>query len=487
MMSTFSTAANRLRRWTLLPNVMVILCIIIATVMVRAGVSSRELRHSSSPASTAASSSSSSAGASDDFLLFHNRLLFWSRYDFNIDAATHQLGPLDVLLRCGAGAAESWPLLRTAQICGHSQLSHAMERNHNDDGNESNNSNNNNNNQSNSHDNAHEDAHYYHHHHHHQDDDSTDGIGTRTSQSWSSSRNYTAVNGDTSRTDRVLTTTRGGGGGGGAGISSDESQSGRRHTKKRVTTSHRMPSLQYTLFQKGDGSQSDPEGIPTRYLNMHNGNREAARRSLEATLQWRTEHDIDNLLNTAQTKFDLCKSVFPHYFLGRTKGTNHVVFVQHPARLDLNRARLNGLESEELLMHYVFVNEYLWQVVEKDDALATMVSIIDLQGLHLGILRQTDILAFVQKFVSTMDSFYPQRAHKTLLLNAPKWFNAIYKLLSPLMRDTTKAKIEIYSRGKKQDEALKRYIDENAIRASPASFWSSWKPPKKNQKKEEQR
>jgi len=48
--------------------------------------------------------------------------------------------------------------------------------------------------------------------------------------------------------------------------------------------------LKYTLFQKGDGSEKDPDGIPTRYLLMHPGNREMSKKSLQATIKWRKAH-----------------------------------------------------------------------------------------------------------------------------------------------------------------------------------------------------
>ncbi|GAX28327.1 hypothetical protein FisN_27Hh016 [Fistulifera solaris] len=242
----------------------------------------------------------------------------------------------------------------------------------------------------------------------------------------------------------------------------------------------------YGLFQRNDGSENDPDGIPTRFLKMHSGNRAAAKQSLEAALQWRQTHDIDHILHRPHPKFDLCKAVYPHYFLGRNP-EGHVVFVQHPARINLQRARDNHLTEEELLMHYVYVNEYLWQIVEADNALATMTSVIDLQGLNLGILRQMDMINFVKTFVSTMDSYYPQRAHQTLVVNTPKWFQTIYKLLSPLMRDTTKAKISILSRGKAQDAALKQHLGPDIEKKVPDSFWSSWKPPRRRNKKRKHR
>jgi CRAL/TRIO domain len=232
----------------------------------------------------------------------------------------------------------------------------------------------------------------------------------------------------------------------------------------------------FSLFQKGDGSDTDPDGIPTRYLKMQSYNRDRAMSALEATLKWRAENKMDEILKTPQTKFDLCKTVFPHYFLGRDKD-NHVVFLQRPALIDLQRGKKNKLTNDELLLHYVYVNEYLWQILEASEPQGTMISLLDLTGLDFSVLKKRDLIGFVKKFVATMDSHFPQRSHKTLILSAPKWFNALYKLFSPLLRETTKAKIEIHSRGKKQDEALRRVLGDKLVQLLPPSVWS-----KKHQK-----
>jgi hypothetical protein len=123
------------------------------------------------------------------------------------------------------------------------------------------------------------------------------------------------------------------------------------------------------------------------------------------------------------------------------------------------------------------VNEYLWQILESKNALATMTSIIDMQGLNLKYLRQGDIVNFMKEFVKTMDHHYPQRANKTLIINAPKWFNILYKIVSPLLRESTKAKIEIHARGKRQDKVLKALLgnNNNAEKLFPASFFSKKK------------
>jgi hypothetical protein len=217
----------------------------------------------------------------------------------------------------------------------------------------------------------------------------------------------------------------------------------------------------FPLFQENDGSQTDPEGIPTRYLKMQRNDRERGKKYLDATMKWRKENDIDTILARPHPQFDVCKRVFPHYFCGRDD-TNHVILLQRPGLIDLKAAEINGLTGEDLLNHYVFEMEYLWQILEPK-ADKTMTSIIDLTGLNFSVLTKRELIHVVQMFCRTMDAHFPQRSHKTLLINSPSWFGAIYKLISPLLRESTKQKIKILSTGKKQDEELRTLLSECPI------------------------
>ena len=389
--------------------------------LVGGSIDSAELRRS------AAAVVLSPTASSDD------RLLFWSSYDFNIDAAAQLFGPLDLLMRGGASAGDEPSEGDSSSATATLDLPLRQD----------------------------------------QDITSTATTAAPTTTHLNASKTTTTTLQDEGIARRSTTTTSS------SNATATTTAPSQPIIHPMMSNGAAVPKLNYTLFQPGDGSETDPDGIPTRFVNMHPGDRRMAQQSLEATLEWRATHQIDDILNEPQRKFDLCKTVFPHYFLGGRDQQNHVVLVQRPALMDLERGRVNNLTEDELLRHYIFVNEYLWQVVERDDALATMVSIIDLQGLHLGVLRKVDILHFAKVFVSTMDSFYPQRAHQTLLLNAPKWFSTLYKLFSPLLRETTKAKIAIHARGKGQDEALKQILDEKALASLPETFWSSWKKKRK--------
>jgi len=216
---------------------------------------------------------------------------------------------------------------------------------------------------------------------------------------------------------------------------------------------------EYSVYQKNDGHEEDPDGIPTRYLVMQNQRRDLAKLAIEKTVQWRCDEQIDTILSRPHTKFDIAKKVFPHYFCGRDD-TDHVILLQRPGLMNIKLASNNQMTGEDLLYHYVYVMEYLWRIIENDVPSATMTSIIDLTGLNISILRKREQMRIGSLFLSTMDAHFPQRSHQTLLINAPKWFGALYKIASPLLRESTKQKIQILSKGPDQDRILQQLLSK---------------------------
>lgn len=223
-------------------------------------------------------------------------------------------------------------------------------------------------------------------------------------------------------------------------------------------TSSAADQYTFSLFQENDGHETDPDGIPERYIAMQGGKRDLAKAALEKTVEWRKENDIDTILARPHPKFDVSKAVFPHYFCGRDD-TKHVILLQRPGLMDVELAHRNNLSGEELLMHYIYVMEYLWRIVDPTPD-ATMTSIIDLTELNISILRKREQIRIGSLFLSTMDAHFPQRSHRTFLINAPRWFGALYKVASPLLRESTKEKIQILSKGKEQDRILKDLLQD---------------------------
>jgi len=243
--------------------------------------------------------------------------------------------------------------------------------------------------------------------------------------------------------------------------SAEEEEKEQNDDDDEQPTSSSLEKYTFSVFQENDGHETDPDGIPARYLKMQNDRRDLAKAAVEKTVQWRKENDIDTMLGRPHPKYDVAKAVFPHYFCGRDD-TQHVILLQRPGLMNVKLATKNNVSGEDLLFHYIYVMEYLWRIVDpKPDA--TMTSIIDLTEMNISILRKREQLRIGSLFLSTMDAHFPQRSHRTFLINAPKWFGALYKIASPLLRESTKEKIQILSKGKEQDEVLQHLLQDCPI------------------------
>ena len=220
--------------------------------------------------------------------------------------------------------------------------------------------------------------------------------------------------------------------------------------------------LIFNATKIGDGSESDPDGIPTRFLTMQKNDRVAAKKSFKATLAWREKHDVDTILSRPHPKFDQCKAVISHYFSGRDKEGNPI-FIQQFGRINFEYAKQAKITSHDLLMHYVYILEYCWNILEPQTTPreGLMTSILDLDGVGWSTFQDREFMTFAKEMVSMISSNYPTRSYKTLIINVPGWFGLLYQLFKPILRKSTREKIEIYSKGPAQTKKLKELLGES--------------------------
>ncbi|KAL7543102.1 hypothetical protein ACHAXR_012421 [Thalassiosira sp. AJA248-18] len=219
-------------------------------------------------------------------------------------------------------------------------------------------------------------------------------------------------------------------------------------------------NLTFTATKPHDGSVEDPDGIPSRFLLMKKNDRAEAKASFEEHLAWREEFDIDTILSRPHTKYDVCKAMLPHFFSGRDSH-NNIVFVQRPAAMDFELMRNNNSTIDDLLLHYIYVIEYCWNILEPGPPEGVMTNVLDMRGLSFRNMKNQEYIGFGKRFVNMMSANYPGRSYKTLVVNAPKWFHALYKIFKPLLRESTRAKIVILKAGKHQDAALKEILGDS--------------------------
>lgn len=216
-----------------------------------------------------------------------------------------------------------------------------------------------------------------------------------------------------------------------------------------------VSKIHFSLNQPGDGHEEEPF-IPRRFLRMQKGNLDKAKAAYNATLSWRASNDVDLILSKPHPTFDVFKKVLPNFFCGPDT-TGHVIFCQRPGFLRMELLTPNNVTEQGLILHYVYILEYCWNLLDpRPDH--TMTSILDGKDLKLVTVRK--LFSFINEFVSMMSHHYPQRSYKTLIINAPSWAGMIYKLISPLLRESTRNKISILNGGTKQEEVLKEILGE---------------------------
>mmetsp|Transcript_24667 Transcript_24667/g.51622 ORF Transcript_24667/g.51622 Transcript_24667/m.51622 type:complete len:398 (-) Transcript_24667:996-2189(-) len=225
-------------------------------------------------------------------------------------------------------------------------------------------------------------------------------------------------------------------------------------------TEAKARNLTFSATKPYDGSPEDPDGIPSRFLNMKKGDREGAKEAFEGHLSWREENDVDTVLSRPHPQFDVCKAMAPHYFAGHDVKGN-IVFVQRPAMLDFELMRKNNATIDDLLNHYIYVIEYCWNILEDGPPEGVMTNVLDMSGLSFRSMKNQEYIGFGKKFVNMMSSNYPGRSYKTLIVNAPKWFHGLFKLFKPLLREATRKKIVILKAGKHQEKILREILGDS--------------------------
>ena len=125
----------------------------------------------------------------------------------------------------------------------------------------------------------------------------------------------------------------------------------------------------------------------------------------------------------------------------------------------------------QVLKHFIFIFEYCWNILDyltirpitspmsvgpsRPHGTGVMTSIIDMKDLSMFDALARDNVVFLKTFVSTLSKHYPNRSHRTLLVNSPGWLNKVFMLVTPLLRASTRSKISTIGSLKKDANRAK--------------------------------
>ncbi|ETV80086.1 hypothetical protein H257_06483 [Aphanomyces astaci] len=211
-------------------------------------------------------------------------------------------------------------------------------------------------------------------------------------------------------------------------------------------------------------SETAPKAVPElafspRFIAAEKGNVDKGRVRYENTLQWRRENRVDGMLHIPQPHFHLIKKNYPQYFHGQSiKG--HCVYYEKVGKIDLKAMKAAGLTIEQLLRHYIYLTEYMWTILEPSDS-GRSVTVLDVEGIGFYDLTG-DVMDFVRQAMGFVSAHYPERSAQIFIVNVPRWFDVVWRVVSPMIEPVTKEKIRI-CKGRAVKEELLKSIAEDQL------------------------
>lgn len=181
-----------------------------------------------------------------------------------------------------------------------------------------------------------------------------------------------------------------------------------------------------------------------RYLRATKGDIFEAQLRLSATMQWRAQNGMDAILSSSHPHFDTLKRCYPHAY--HLRGYNQEpVYYECPGKIDLIALKTAGLTLDDLLRHYALVTEFMWTCLSpyQDGPGSKGITVIDLDGMRLRDFAG-DVVTFVKRTASFTGLHYPERSGTIYILNAPSFFQIIWKrVVAPLVDPVTLGKVRV--------------------------------------------
>eukprot|EP00200_Dunaliella_tertiolecta_P019845 CAMPEP_0202404792 /NCGR_PEP_ID=MMETSP1128-20130828/5934_1 /ASSEMBLY_ACC=CAM_ASM_000463 /TAXON_ID=3047 /ORGANISM="Dunaliella tertiolecta, Strain CCMP1320" /LENGTH=296 /DNA_ID=CAMNT_0049009347 /DNA_START=58 /DNA_END=945 /DNA_ORIENTATION=+ len=202
------------------------------------------------------------------------------------------------------------------------------------------------------------------------------------------------------------------------------------------------------------------ELVLLRFLKARQWNIPLATSMYKAMGQWRKEHQVDELYRTFD--FPELKDlllVYPHFY-HKTDKNGRPVYIEMLGKTDCAQM-LNITTVDKFYKYHIWSWErferQLLPAVSKWNGtpLLTCVVIIDLKGLSMKNFTITTQKVLSKIFKVDQD-FYPEHLAVMYIINTPLIFKTIWNVISPLLEERTRKKIQVY--GADYEPALKEII-----------------------------
>ncbi|XP_041473469.1 SEC14-like protein 1 isoform X2 [Lytechinus variegatus] len=182
-----------------------------------------------------------------------------------------------------------------------------------------------------------------------------------------------------------------------------------------------------------------------RFLRARDFNTEKAHEMITASLAWRKQHKVDQILSTWEPP-PILLDYFPGgwHFYDRE---GRPVFIMRLGQLDV-KGLIKAVGEEAILRHVLSINEEGIRRTEQATKqtgrpISSWTCIVDCEGLSMRHLWRPGIKALL-RMIEVVEANYPEVMGKLLIVRAPRVFPVIWTLVSPFIDENTRQKFLIY-------------------------------------------
>jgi len=197
-----------------------------------------------------------------------------------------------------------------------------------------------------------------------------------------------------------------------------------------------------------------------RFLRTGKFNVETATKAFQNYIQWRTDNNIDTVLQRPVPKIEQIKKLVPYAYHGYDNEGRPIYYERTGKMLCDVVASQSVVTLEEFKFSHVWGLENLSRLsheksLETGKRVETVATVIDMNGLGW---QHKDAIPLLTACTEIDNAYYPERIGKIYLLNLPWIAPALYQLVVPLVDPVIKSRL-------------------HPVSGDPASFLPSVIPP----------
>jgi hypothetical protein len=178
--------------------------------------------------------------------------------------------------------------------------------------------------------------------------------------------------------------------------------------------------------------------MPARLIEAEEGDEDAARLRWYESVRWRRENRVDTLLTRPYPLFEKVRDICSHYFHKHDR-LGHIIYIDRPGLMKFKELKALGVDDAGMQHHFLHNCEYQWNVLDaRPDA--KVLSILDMDKIGFMDMMGGSTMGLIKKMSKLLQLQYPVRSYKIVIVNAPSWFNSLWKMVSPMLHARTRAK-----------------------------------------------